>query len=134
MKIDVLPKRIVVNNYPIQGKRWVICYSDGIAETINDPYKVDKDDYDWENGYSAVFNEKSLAEFQPNKGVHEIMFEAKKALERELKSLQAEVKIKKNQFYTDKKGVKYDMFEKKFERIEFLKNNTIVFVEIDFVG
>ncbi len=43
------------------------------------------------------------------------------------------VKVKRNQFYTDKQGKKFDMFEIKHERIKFLEENTIVFVEINFV-
>lgn len=147
MRIDVQPKYTNASqHYLIQGGKYVhpytglmycFCYSDGIAATVGDPYRQTKTSYDWVNeAVSVLWTPEQMAEFRPNDTVNEVLNWLLDSHGTELcnyQQLHKESLAKAKRMKRDYEGYgDTNLTELYLNRLTFLKENTIVFLEINF--
>lgn len=147
MNIDTIAKKVDASkHYLIQsgkyhsfyeGIRYCFCYSDGIAATVGNPYAISKENYDWVNErLSVLFSSKELNDFKPNDSIHSYLL---KLNEERINEAKRYAQLYKDSLKTAKKrGAKFEFYgdtnltELYESRHDYLSNNTIIFLEINF--
>lgn len=131
MKIDKIPKKITAKSITdsiFSGTKYLFAYFDNQKDISWDGEKDMIDFY--HKAVSVLFSKKELETFAPSRGVHEFLLNLREDKEKELKRLKKPRQARK---YKDKlTGETIDLKAIRDERIEFLTNNEIIFVEINF--
>ena len=130
MKLNTIPTRIKAQSMEhsiFTGKKYCFVYVDMHRDFSWDGEKQIVDFVD--KGVSVLFSEKELKAFRESDTVHNFLLELKAEQINELKKLS---KKGQRKTYKCKNGKIYDLAKQRKERIEFLTDNDIRFVEIQF--
>lgn len=136
MRIDDIPKKmkaVELEHSIFTGVKYCFCYTDGNHSTPGDPFGYTPK-YDWKNGISVLFSKEELEAFRPDDTVHNFTQKLLGEMEREIERLKKFVP-RASKAYVPRSTPRHEpvnLRQRYLDRIEFLKNNTIVFLEITF--
>lgn len=136
MHIDDIPKKmkaVAVEHSIFTGVKYCLCYSDGNHSTPGDPFGYTPK-YDWKNALSVLWNKEELDAFRPNDTVHNFIQKLKADMLVEIERLKKLVPRASKNYVSSStpKETPVNLKQRYLDQIEFLKNNTIVFLEITF--
>lgn len=133
MHIDITSHKQTVSHPFFTGKKYCFCYNDG-STTVGDPYGYENH-YDWNYAPTVLWTKKELEAFRPNDTVHNFKMFMENQMKEEIAFLTRR-KRRADTAYVPRVGsdkTPINLKKRMEERIEFLKNNRIDFVEITFV-
>jgi hypothetical protein len=146
MHIDTISRKQEVEHPYLTGKRYCYCYCDG-GTTVGDPYGY-ANHYSMEHDrLSVLWTAEELAAFRPEDTVHGFRIRLDQELKDEIAHLKKKARRAPTHYqgrlictrvgqYPPKKVWEHEGINVKqmlLDRIEFLKNNRIDFVEITYV-
>ena len=136
MHIDDIPKRmkaVGLEHSIFTGVKYCLCYTDGNHCTPGDPFGYTPK-YDWKHALSVLWSKEELDNFRPDDTVHNFIMKLKADMLIEIERLKKLVP-RASKTYVSKgfpKEAPINLKQRYLNRIKFLKNNTIVFLEITF--
>lgn len=126
MKINTIPKQVIMKSPIYNGKYYAFVNYSGLATSWDGTKDIDIDLRE-----SVLFTKKHLKKFRPNDNTHDFLRDMLEHREIKIKELTKLAKTCKH-LHKERTGevIEYKKLVK--EQLQFLKDHTIIFVEINF--